>query len=506
MPEKYWPETVILWGAGATKPLGLYATKELIKLVIKINDNDFSFLENKNEELKNAFKKLVTVDLIKDSKLSKIYDLKALEIIINTNPKFNMHELFTMLDQLIDNDMGFNAFCKGKTEFLRVERIKSAKRCLILLIEELERLSVQKEPGYMDSIDVEPYYQLSKILTELMKEEAKHFEERGYKRDTRRFYLYSYAIISFNWDPILLWNLFNAHKEENDNPMYLKDGLKLRLFDDFGTKIASTEIDSDGSEIWYTTDESQCKRVNDYKYPSRIVRIGKILFPHGIFGSRVCPECGKYITTFGGRWDRLSTEVFGPSVSKELQSNWQYKTKRETKYKRGALECPYCGQITYPYDMPLIMQTLAKKRSISPLEEIKTEMGLLMKNAKHIIFAGYSLPLDDIMVKTFFMSSIAGNDRNKLKCTVINYDEDYKDGEDWLRGDNIDKYIKESKDKSVVECIESVCDIFNLQNVRVCLKGMPDVFMENGKCDKKKVIDLLYPKEYFREGFPLIRD
>lgn len=506
MPEKYWPETVILWGAGATKSLGLYATKELIQLVIKINNNDFSFLENKNKKLKEAFKKLVTEDLINDSKLSKIYDLRALETIINTNTKLNMHELFTMLDQLIDNDMGFNAFCNGRTEFLRVERIKGAKRCLILLIEELERLSVQKFPGYMDKLDVEAYYGFSKILTELMREETVHFEKRGYKRDTRRFYLYSYAIISFNWDPVLLWNIFNAHKEENDNPVCLKDGLKLRLFDDFGTKIASTEIDCIKSEIWYTSDESQCKRVNDYKYPSRIVRIGKILFPHGIFGSRICPECGKYITTFGGRWDRLSTEVFGPSVCEELQSNWKYKTRRELKYKKGALECPYCGQITYPYDMPLIMQTLGKNRSIPPLEEIKTEMGLLMKNAKHIIFAGYSLPLDDIMVKTFFMSSIAGNDRNKLKCTVINFDENYEGNEEWLKGESINKYIKENKNRQVVECIENVCDIFNLQNVRVSLKGIPDVFMEDGKCKKEKVIDLLYPNEYFKEGFPLIRD
>lgn len=506
MPEKYWPETIILWGAGATKSLGLYATKELIQLVIKINNNDFSFLQYKDEKLRAAFKKLVTEDLIKDPKLSIIYDLKALEIILKTNTKLNMHELFTMLDQLIDNGMGFNAFCNGKTEFLRVERIKGAKRCLILLIEELERLSVQKSPGYMDELQVEAYYGFSKILAELMREEALVFEKRGYKRDTRRFYLYSYAIISFNWDPILLWNIFNAHKEENDHPVYLKDGLKLRLFDDFGSKITSTEIGSSQSEIWYTADESQCKRVNDYKYPSRIVRIGKILFPHGIFGSRICPECGKYITTFGGKWDRLSTEVFGPSVCKELQINWRYKTKKEEQYKRGAIECPYCGQITYPYDMPLIMQTLAKKRSIPPLEEIKTEMGLLMKNAKHIIFAGYSLPLDDIMVKTFFMSSIAGNDINRLKCTVINFDDNYKNGPEWLRGEDISKYIKESGNRQVVECIENICDIFNMKNVRISLKGIPDVFTQNGRCSKEKIIDLLYPKEYFKEGFPLMRN
>jgi hypothetical protein len=506
MPEKYWPETVILWGAGATNSLGLYATKELIKIVIKINKNDFSFLDGKDEQLKSSFKKLVTEYLIEDQELSKIYDLKALQTIINTNTKINMHELFTMLDQLIENSMGFNAFCNGKTEFLRVERVKGAKRCLILLIEELERLSVQKKPGFMDKIKVDPYYQFSKILTDLMKEEGDIFDKRGYKRDTRRFYLYSYAIISFNWDPVILWNIFNAHKEQNDNSYYLKDGLKLRLFDDFGTQITSIKIDRNEPEIWYTVEESQCKRINDYKYPSRIVRIGKILFPHGIFGSRICAECGKYITTFGGSWNRLSTEAFGPSVLDGLQKCWKYKSESERRTKKGAIECPYCGQITYPFDMPLIMQTLAKQKSIPPLEEIKTEMGLLMKNAKHIIFAGYSLPLDDIMVKTFFMSSLSGNDRNKLKCTVINYDEEYKGAKEWLTGDDIDKYIKKSKNSTVVDCIENVCDIFNVENVRVFLKGIPDVFMKNDKCNRHKIIDLLYPKEYFPEGFPISRE
>ncbi|EFG88963.1 hypothetical protein CLCAR_1307 [Clostridium carboxidivorans P7] len=358
----------------------------------------------------------------------------------------------------------------------------------------------------MDKKSLDPYYQFTKILTDIMKEEGDIFDRRGYERDTRRFYLYSYAIISFNWDPVILWNIFNSHKEQNDNSYYLKDGLKLRLFDDFGTQIASIKIDSDEPEIWYTVEESQCKRINDYKYPSRIVRIGKILFPHGIFGSRICPECGKYITTFGGSWNRLSTEVFGPSVLQDLQKSWKYKSENEKKNKKGAIECPYCGQITYPFDMPLIMQTLAKQKSIPPLEEIKTEMGLLMKNAKHIIFAGYSLPLDDIMVKTFFMSSISGNDKNKLKCTVINYDEDYKCAKEWLTGSDIERYVKKSKNASVVECIENVCDIFNLENVRISLKGIPNVFMKNEKCNRHKIIDLLYPKEYFPEGFPVSRE
>ncbi len=99
--------------------------------------------------------------------------------------------------------------------FLRVERIQAAKRCLILIIEELERISVQNKPGYFDKENISPYYEFSKVLTELMVEEGKEFERRGYKRDSRRFYLYSYAIISFNWDPVLLWNLCNTNREIN---------------------------------------------------------------------------------------------------------------------------------------------------------------------------------------------------------------------------------------------------------------------------------------------------
>jgi predicted RNA-binding Zn-ribbon protein involved in translation (DUF1610 family) len=461
-------------------------------------------LNGKNEELADAFKKLIMEDLSKDHKISKIYDLKALEIIICTNSKFNMHELFTMLDQLIENNMGFNAFFNGKTEFLRVERIQAAKRCLILIIEELERISIQDTPGHVNREKMEPYYEFSKILTELMEEEARVFENRGYRRNTRRFYLYSYAIISFNWDPVILWNLFNAHKEKNENPIILEDGLKLQLYDDFGTQISYDQLDGSESGIWYVTDEAQCKGINDYNYPSRVMRIGKILFPHGMFGTRICPECGKSIISFARQWNRLSTEVFGPSILEPLQKNWKYATEKEKIYKRGAIECPYCGQITYPYDMTLVIQSLSRKRSVPTLEEMKTEMGLLIKNAKHIIFAGYSLPMDDIMVKTFFMSSISGNDKNKVKCTVVNYDERHR-GSEWIKGEKIVEYIKSSENNPAAQCIENICDMFPLENIRVNLNGIPEVFMENGRCSREKVVDLLYPRECFAKGFPVDR-
>lgn len=505
MPEKYWPETIILWGAGATKYLGLHTTNGLMKIIFKIINKDFSFLEDKDEGLQKAFKKLVTEELVYDKKLSEIYDLEALAVILNTNPGFSMNELFTMIDQLIGNNMGFNAFVDNNTEFLRAERIKSARRCLMLLIEELERISVQNEQGCFDREKIKPYYEFSKVLSQLMVEEGKEFDRRGYKRDTRRFYMYSYGIISFNWDPTLLWNLYNAQREENKKEIKLQDNLNLKLSSDFGIQIASSAGENNDSEIWYTPDESKCRIVNDYKYPSRVLRMGKILFPHGMFGSRICPECGKSIINFSDNFSRLSTEIFGPSLIHELQIEWEYKTEKEKRYKRGAIECPYCGQITYPYDMPVIMQTLAGKDSITPLCEIKTEMGLLMKNAKHIVFAGYSLPMDDIMVKTFFMSSISGSDKKKLKCTVVNYDSEYDGNCKWLEGVKITDYINRKAGTSTARCIKSICDVFSVENIRVSLEGIPDVFMKNGNCSRDDIIDLLYPKKYFKEGFPIER-
>ncbi|WP_416176597.1 hypothetical protein [Clostridium sp.] len=503
MPEKYWPETVVLWGAGATKYLGIYTTKELSELILKITLGDFSFLNGKNKKISDSFKKLVTIDLLEDKNISEVYDFKALSTIIRINPKFNINELFTMLDQLIENNRGFNAFFNNKKEFIRVERIKGAKRCLILLIEELERISIQNKPGCFDENKIKPYYELSDILSQLMVEEAREFDKRGYKRDTRKFYMYSYALVSFNWDPVFSWNIYNAHRKQNQKHIKLRDNFTLNLSTDFGIQIASRN-DRD-SEIYYTANESHCREVNNSRYSSKVLRIGKVLFPHGMFGCRICPECGKSIADFSQNGNLFSTQCFGPSILNELQIGWKYSTDKEKKYRNGAIECPYCGQITYPYDMPLIMQTSLRNESIFPLYNIKTELGLLLKNAKHIVFAGYSLPTDDIIVKTFFMSSVAGSDRNKLKCTIINHDEKYLNSDKWISGEKIVDYLKENKGTSTSRCIRSICDIFNIKNTRVSLKGIPGVFIKNGKLSRESVLDVLYPKEYFKEGFPINR-
>jgi len=111
----------------------------------------------------------------------------------------------------------------------------------------------------------EPYGKLAGTLADLMVTEAFEFEKRGYLKTSRRFYLYSYAVVSFNWDPLLLWLTFNAHKERNDQPAHLKGCLPLRLFSDLGV-MAMRKVASGAGQIRYSTNEAQCMKVNDSEY------------------------------------------------------------------------------------------------------------------------------------------------------------------------------------------------------------------------------------------------
>lgn len=301
--------------------------------------------------------------------------------------------------------------------------------------------------------------------------------------------MFSYAIVSFNWDPLIIWALFNAHKARNDKQPYMEKGLPLRLFMDLGTTIATRKIDKNNNIILYSANETQAIKMNDSDYPSRIMRMGKLLYPHGIFGSRQCPQCGKLVMSFGHVWDRYSALVFGPSLIKELQQGWHYNKGEENN--PGVIKCPFCDQKTHPYDMPLEMQTVIKKRPIAPLEEIKKEMGLLIKHAKHIIFAGYSMPRDDICEKVFIASSLSGEKIGEKRCTIIEYDPVYQKGLDWLEGTDILAYLWARKECNTAKAVNNILSIFDLEQTRLTLKGIPGIF-NCYNCMEQAVIDIFY--------------
>ncbi|MBE1555394.1 hypothetical protein H4683_002499 [Filibacter limicola] len=98
----------------------------------------------------------------------------------------------------------------------------------------------------------------------------------------RDFYLFSYAVISMNWDPIFLWLIFNAHKELNDEcPPYIGDSpAPMKLFHDMAHFMAVRVIDGPTPEAWFPMNETVVQRLNDPDHSTdRRIRIGKFYSP-----------------------------------------------------------------------------------------------------------------------------------------------------------------------------------------------------------------------------------
>ncbi|MHC1729693.1 MAG: hypothetical protein AB9866_27435 [Syntrophobacteraceae bacterium] len=406
-------------------------------------------------------------------------------------------------------------------------RLLATKRCLAHLTSTIQRIVLQDKPGKINKTKLEKYWRIARDLAALMNEEAQVYANRGYQRDRRKFYYYSYALVSFNWDPIMLWLIFHAHKKLNDNPTFLNRS-KLRLFNDLGDgigirKILSDDEKDDDDLLAFTMNEAICKRINDLKYQggdkSRIIRIGKLLFPHAGLGWRVCPRCGKLFTDFGPRLGDIDSSVaFGPDLLPELNVAWKHRTAAEEEAIKegefGGIQCIFCASMTKPYDSPLILQSIIKSERHYVLEGIFRDMGLVVGNAKHLVFAGYSMPQDDYIYRCFFQAAWAGSTgtRNQKFCTLVNYDPDYvsQTGGNtvWLEGKALTDYLKSQKAKpDTKEIINRMLELFDISRLRVSLLGIPGTVTDiPGRDPKEALTDLLYPKQCFPEGFPPERE
>jgi len=84
--DNAWPETVVIWGAGAVKHAGLLATQDIAEALTHIldlqkpEDIDFAKVFSCNEiagELKDGFKEFIRI-LAGAGEITRNYDLQAL--------------------------------------------------------------------------------------------------------------------------------------------------------------------------------------------------------------------------------------------------------------------------------------------------------------------------------------------------------------------------------------------------------------------------------------------
>jgi hypothetical protein len=569
--------TVVLWGAGATEKLGLPMTKdqaicltrlaaicpggleERVRLafpkasrqeqrdiedfLLILGDTDGRKTRARHEDevadaLRGQFERLDTPDRRRRMEaLRKSYDWPTLRRVILGSPRdltsatasgavsprdtpISLQDLFNLLDLHIQSNIGFHApHPNGGDEsaFIRPDALPTARRALQLLI------VLQFVLGYRHLLErpnlLQPYKQFAESLARLMQEEGLQRELQGAEPNYRRYYLFGYSLVSMNWDPILIWLVFNAHNEANHNWPMVSVGQPSRpqkLFNDLAYMVAVREIGDEELDIWYMMNESTAQRLNDSKHlGDRYVRTGKFYFPHGSFNLRECPNCGKMNAYLGDELTLISRSLFPPLpfpgwTKDGHRGDWHRARSEQEKrsWEKGdmALQCVYCGSMMGFEQISLLMQTNFKGLMSPYLEETQRELRAALENAQHIVLMGYSLPKDDVFYRSVLAARL-GNppERSKepLYVSLVGYQDRAPDR--WLEDQEIEQAFP--LDCDLVRIYRDLSNIVaggdhNRVRVRAYGRGVPDVFSRGrGRVDDDRVRDLLFPWGLWKRHF-----
>ncbi|SFG73516.1 hypothetical protein [Sporolactobacillus nakayamae] len=518
----YWPETVIFWGAGTTEPLHMKTTNELGKMFQTLTEADKNLGEaidqvipEADEQVRSELKALLelidsefhghedeairVLDIPKDraQHLQMLYDWNAVKLVIercprNRNHRFSLDDLYNLLDLHIQAHKGIEV----EQRFITLDRLIAARRTLTMLTQLIHAI------GYVELLHdsdtkalYHHYYEFATILAGRMREEGVQKAAKQISFDDRNFYLFSYAMISMNWDPILLWLIFNAHKEMNsaaDCPKIGDPPQPMKLFNDLVHFIAVRKVDGRSPSAWFPMNETAVQQMNDSEYQTgRRIRIGKFYFPHGCHGFRQCPKCGKLTFYLGNEWCVDSPCLFPPQIIPSLSPRSPRSLEEKKAIDAGifdAVQCTYCGTITESHHTAIAMQTHFKAIQPSFIQEIQNDMKVAIEHAQHIIFAGYSLP-DDDFIDRIMLSARRKMDVEQVKCSVINFDQHAK--EEWMYGEELNDFCRKYDRSSLASTCNRVAGIFGEANIRGYGAGFPNVFMKNGKADKDKVEEMM---------------
>ncbi|WP_141706252.1 hypothetical protein [Desulfuribacillus alkaliarsenatis] len=540
-----WPETAVFWGAGATAAIGVRTTPtigvSIYRLVIpgvSLRERVKQAIQYDNSTWINAVKDLLIIlgdpedsedvsncmrrqypnlsDVERQTRLKQLrdsYDWGNLYNIIRICPgqseeDFELSDLFNILDMHIQNNQGFYAYNHaGDEPFIPSGKLIQVRNTLKMLTVLLHTLDFQNAILNNRSI-LNQYESFVEVLYKLMVDEAHDLYPGMNKKLTQReFYLFSYSIISMNWDPILLWLLFNVHKKNND----LKrthigiPPMPLKLFHDMGGHFMGVrQIDGQTPQVWYPFNETVVQRINDPEHVTgRRVRVGKFYFPHGCSGWRECPNCGKLTMYMGSDWGLNTASLFPPLPLPVFQFGFQARSAEEFRAqnmgKIDAIQCSFCGTLTETFDAPLIMQSNFKGFHPSFIEEVQRDMRVSLEGTKHVVLMGYSLPLDDVIYRSV-LSARKNRGESKLFCSIVGKSSILTNG--WIYGTGIEQYMKRIKEEepesSLIKTIKSAQELFGIENIRVCSDGIPNVFLNGEKASVDKVKDLLYPTNVFQ--------
>ena len=534
------PETLIFWGAGATRTLGIRTTADQGRSIQHLADtSDHSTsLENRVEAAlsnrprwRSAFVDLLTIlgdssesyssiSNVSDDEVAAmrqnwregaderelrkrvvdlrlIYDWPALKSAIRVCPgatteQFLLNDLFNLLDMHIPVGSGFRGpGAEPEPQFFDTRRLIGAKNALMMILSALLYIDYrQLAEGSIDAL--EKYREFARVLGRRMQRQGRHLASEHLLHDAA-FYLGDVGFVSLNYDPVGLWVQFSASRELNQSnsvPHIGCPSVPLHVFQDFGHLIPSRRIDKGNRHRpWYPMNEAAVQRINEAEYVGPRVRLTKFLFPHGSLCWRECPDCGKLSAYYGDLWALYAPQLIPPPPLRAFDPNRCLEDVPENERshrndgKVDARSCLHCGTMTFAHHTQAVMQSSFKSRPPSFIEEIQRELRATAMRANHIIFMGYSLPPDDVTYRAFFAARSQRGEA-KVRCTVVNKDSNFAG---WCSGEE----AKKNNLKEGANPMNAACDIFGRDNVRFYGGGVPEVFLEGARVTEASVERLL---------------
>ena len=544
------PESILFVGAGATQALSMPTSTEQSKflwnacdeypLTVKTIEDGVTCFKGFGEDValmafvldggpdgngaidgadgrwQEAFPDVTQADVAKlVYNLRRHYDWSALKLISKAKKgeggelkdRDYLQEVFTLMDVCMRDGRGFEVEANGKIVFLPVERVKAAYEMLILLVNTMFACAWQKLIANTNGQHkLEPYRKFFRSLASLMQKEARSLEGQGFTLNTRAFYQLSYSLVTTNFEPLFLWFIWKAHDEVNHGTEMRigNPGRMLKLLMNFPNSIGMRKPADKGenlsSNIWFPCTEAVAQNVNSEKYTdNRVFRLGKYFPVHGMSVTRHCPKCGRLNLYMGDTWDENSKTLFPNGIIAPF--NWGQKPrtdKEKAAHGRGeydALECHFCGALTYSYDNFMFMQSQLKCQPPSFIRETTDEALADITHAKHIVLLGYSMPLDDAIWGSLLSMMSRRKNGERLYCSVV-ATCDREGPKEWLWGEELDDYLEKKgelvKDKEQVRAIKNAITVFGKENVRAYVQGIPNVF---GNGTEEEVQNLLYPHD-----------
>lgn len=363
-------KSVIFWGAGATKQLGMRLTVDqakfiqvlagvkdpldkqpnvqervtaalnrpskgcdvlnlaLVDLLTILGDEDENHksITKISADERNAMRRNMPAETSQEAidanivHLRLTYDWPALKSIVrvcpgSTSDAFQLNDLFNVLDLHGPAGFGFRApspVTDDGAQFLAARRLMGAKDALRML------LGVAFYIDYQDCIrdkttTLKLYQDFATLLGRRMQEQGVALDQQGKPLDQPDFYQGDVSFVSLNYDPLALWVQYIANRELNHSPDVSHVGSpaqKLQVFHDGGHFIPSRRIGKPGN--WYPMNEAVAQRMNEAASGNDIVRLTKFLFPHGCLCWRECPNCGKLSSFMGDEWKLDSPSLILP--------------------------------------------------------------------------------------------------------------------------------------------------------------------------------------------------